>query len=94
MSKLTMNDMNSLNAISGKLHKLGYHDAANILFGIQIRATEMIQPEPPKIMYVSYDIYSKLPKELIDACLDRNIKICIDQKFMITTAKELTIVHI
>ena len=45
MSKLTMNDMNSLNAISGKLHKLGDHAAANVLFGIQIRATDMILQE-------------------------------------------------
>lgn len=55
MSKLTMNDMNSLNAISSKLHKLGYHAEANVLFGIQIRATEMILQEEASSVHIQED---------------------------------------
>lgn len=42
MSRLTMEDMNSLNAIAGFLRVLGYTEAANILISIQGKATRLI----------------------------------------------------
>lgn len=55
MNKLTMNDMNSLNAIAHKLGRMGDHNAANVLLGIQIRATEMILQEEANSVHVQED---------------------------------------
>lgn len=55
MSKLTMNDMNSLNAIARKLASIGDHMAADVLFGIQMRATEMILQEEANSVHIQED---------------------------------------
>lgn len=42
MSRLTMDDMNSLNAIAGYLRAIGMKEAADILTNIQGKATKPI----------------------------------------------------
>ena len=43
MSRLSMDDMNSLNAIAGYLRLIGMNDAADILLNIQAKATRLIK---------------------------------------------------
>lgn len=42
MSRLSMDDMNSLNAIAGYLRLIGMKEAADILLNIQAKATRLI----------------------------------------------------
>lgn len=43
MSRLNMDDMNSLNAIAGYLRLIGMKEAADILINIQSKATRLIK---------------------------------------------------
>lgn len=43
MSRLSMDDMNSLNAIAGCLRLIGMKEAADILLNIQGKATRLIK---------------------------------------------------
>lgn len=43
MSRLTMEDMNSLNAIAGYLRCIGMKEAADVLTNIQRKATKLIK---------------------------------------------------
>lgn len=43
MSRLNMNDMNSLSAIAGYLRAIGMKEAADILTNIQCKATRLIK---------------------------------------------------
>lgn len=57
MDKLTMNDMNSLNAIAGYLNVIGEFKAAAVLIEIQRKATLMLESEEPSSNYERGKVY-------------------------------------